>query len=309
MMRRIEWTRTDDVMGGQLTLRVAGPATAEMADHRMRQVASRVRVWAARLSRFDPRSELSGLNGSTSDPGPVAVSPTLAAVLGRAARLAERTEGIVDVTLLDERLHAQQPRSDATERGHRARAWRLGDEHRRRPIVERCAGLRFDLDGVAKGWIADRARVMLADVPSAIVDADGDIALHVAPGMDWEVAVADPADASAELARFRVADRRATRILGIATSGTSVHRWEHADGTRHHLIDPRTGRPATTDIVQATVVAEDATTAEGLAKAAVIVGSDAAGGLLERAGAWAAVLLRVDGDVIASPSTIAWLAR
>jgi thiamine biosynthesis lipoprotein ApbE len=62
-----------------------------------------------------------------------------------------------------------------------------------------------------------------------------------------------------------------------------------------------------TDIIQATVMAEDATTAEGLAKAAVIAGSDAAPGFLERAGAWAAVLLLADGGVIASPSSVAWL--
>ena len=69
------------------------------------------------------------------------------------------------------------------------------------------------------------------------------------------------------------------------------------------------GEQLVTDVVQATVIAEDATTAEGLAKAAVIAGSRSAQRLLARAGAWGAVLLRSDGEVIASPSTIAWLVR
>jgi thiamine biosynthesis lipoprotein len=230
----------------------------------------------------------------------------------RAARLTERTEGLVDVTLLAERIDAERGDTERTGlrargKAHPARTWSVCDAGGRTRCVERCAGVHFDLDGVAKGWIADRARALLTDVSSAMVDADGDIALHVAPGTDWEVAVADPADERAELARFRVGDRRATRIMGIATSGTSVHRWERPDGVQHHLIDPRTRRPAMTDVIQATVVAEDATTAEGLAKAAVIAGSDAAPDLLERAGAWAVVLLLADGDVIASPSTVAWL--
>jgi thiamine biosynthesis lipoprotein len=307
-MAWIERSLTDEVMGGLLTLRVAGSSPPDVADGRLRRVASRVRAWAARLTRFDPGSELSALNRSA-DIDRVPVGATLAAVLDRAAVLAERTEGLVDVTLLDERLDAEQHRIGAVVRGGRRCAWMLVDADGRTRGVARSAGVRFDLDGVAKGWIADRARALLTDAPSAFVDADGDIALHVAPGTDWEVAVADPADEHAELARFRVADRRATRILGIATSGTSVHRWQGSDGIQHHLIDPRTRRPAMTDVVQATVIAEDATTAEGLAKAAVIAGSHAAPGLLARAGAWAAVLLRSDGDVIASPSTIAWLVR
>ena len=45
----------------------------------------------------------------------------------------------------------------------------------------------------------------------------------------------------------------------MATSGTSIHRWQLADGRMtHHLIDPRTRRPADTDVLQATVVAPTA---------------------------------------------------
>jgi len=305
-MTRVERSRTDHVMGGLLTLRVDGPMEAEDADRRLLLVASRVRAWSDRLTRFDPRSELCALNRS-STAEPVSVGPTLAAVLERAATLTERTEGLVDITLLDERLDAERDDGHRELRGCGPRAWSLCDGDGRTRRVERCAGARFDLDGVAKGWIADRARALLTDLPSAMVDADGDIALHVAPGTDWEVAVADPADEREELARFRVGDRRSTRIMGIATSGIAIHRWERSDGFGHHLIDPRTRRPAMTDVIQATVVAEDATTAEGLAKAAVIAGRDHGPDLLERAGAWAAVLLLADGSVVASPSTVAWL--
>ena len=96
--------------------------------------------------------------------------------------------------------------------------------------------------------------------------------------------------------------------LGVGTSGTTVHRWEIGSGWAHHLIDPRTGRPATTDVVQATVLAENALVAESLAKAAVIDGSEAGLRLLERAAAWAAVLVLEGGDVIASASSPQWLA-
>ena len=62
-----------------------------------------------------------------------------------------------------------------------------------------------------------------------------------------------------------------------------------------------------TDVVQATVVAESAAVAECLAKAAVIRGSEAGSGLLERAGAYAALLWLEDGQLAMTPGTSGWL--
>ena len=95
---------------------------------------------------------------------------------------------------------------------------------------------------------------------------------------------------------------------GVATSGTSIHRW-NVDGTdRHHLIDPRTGLPAETDVVQATVIADSALRAEALAKAAVIAGSVEGFALLDRARVRGAVLLMTSGAVQALPQTLTLLA-
>ena len=110
------------------------------------------------------------------------------------------------------------------------------------------------------------------------------------------------------LATLDLAAGRLPHRSGVATSGTSVHRWQHVDGSRHHLIDPRTGRPAVTDVVQATVVAGTALAAESLAKSIVISGSWDGLELAERAGARAAVVLLEDGEVIATPRSLDWLA-
>jgi FAD:protein FMN transferase len=95
----------------------------------------------------------------------------------------------------------------------------------------------------------------------------------------------------------------------VATSGTSVHRWQLADGrATHHLIDRRTGRSAATDVVQATVVAPTAREAEMLAKSAVILGARGAYPFLTRSSAFAAILLLECGDLVATPGTEKWLA-
>src|SRR5205814_1017163 len=107
-------------------------------------------------------------------------------------------------------------------------------------------------------------------------DADGDIAIGLSGDESWLVGIADPHGAGANLAVLKLFGehgRERTRF-GLATSGTTVHRWRRGGSTTHHLIDPRTGRPAVTDVVQASILADSAREAEALAKAAVIVGSD-----------------------------------
>jgi thiamine biosynthesis lipoprotein len=178
-----------------------------------------------------------------------------------------------------------------------------------RPSVARPAGLRFDLDGVAKGWIADRALALLWRHPGAIVDADGDLAIRVAPGDAWEIGVADPTTPGFDLAVLRLRGSDSTpSCFGLATSGVSVHRWVSARGVGHHLIDPRTGSPADTDVVQATVLASSAREAELLAKTAVILGSVGGLDFLDRSGALGAVILTNRDERLALPRTLRWLA-
>jgi thiamine biosynthesis lipoprotein len=294
-------------MGGRLRLLVAcDPSERSRAGRDLGRVAARVGRWAARLTRFSDDSELSALDRQPDRPvSPV--GPTLAAVLewGRAAGRA--TGGTVDVSMLDARLAAEaMPRGHGRDRaGTGPEAWRVvRSPGGRGSTVERDVAVRFDLDGVAKGWIADRALSLLARYPAALVDADGDIAMRVDARTGWQVGIADPSEAGTDLVRIRP-DAVGPRTLGIATSGTTVHRW---DADRHHLVDPVTGRPAVTDLEQCTVVAESAGLAEAVAKAVVIRGSGSAEELLRGPGVWGAILLHRSGDVVATSEVLGWLA-
>jgi thiamine biosynthesis lipoprotein len=140
------------------------------------------------------------------------------------------------------------------------------------------------------------------------VDADGDIALRCVEGDTWGMGIADPREPDTVLGVLQFRGGDAPVRLGVATSGTSVHRWVHAAGTAHHLIDPRTWRPATTDVVQATVVAASAREAEVLAKTAVIAGVDRAFTLLDRPGVLGVLILTERGQLRATPEMLRWLA-
>ncbi len=321
-------------MGGRLVLRaMADPDRALDAPHDLEMVARRVRAWAAILTRHADDSALLRLDR---DPrATVPVGPTLAAALAWAADAADLTGGIVDVTLLDERLaaegirgrtvathapaapwsaaHEQTAPGPAIHDGPTAlpagASWSIrGGQRHRGAVVTRRPGARFDLDGVGKGWIADRALALLDRHPGALVDADGDIAIRPARGERVSVGVADPRDPSAQLAVLSLAAGPGRRTWGVATSGISVHRWATAAGTTHHLIDPRTGRSAATDVVQATVVAATAREAEALAKTAVILGAVDGLRFLDRTATAGAVLLLGDGRVVALPRTMELVA-
>jgi thiamine biosynthesis lipoprotein len=256
----------------------------------------------ARLSRFDPASELSRLNG---DPrASVPASPLLRAAVRAALWAAERTGGLVDPTLLAavqdagydrsrsqaapaplaQALAAAPPRRPA----HPARPARWRQVHVDDDAVLRPPGLALDLAGTAKGWTADLVADRLAGRRRFVVDCGGDLRVADRTGTPWPVRVRHPLTGD-------VADVLPVTEGGVATSGIDARLWTRADGSpAHHLLDPATGTPAWTGLVSATALAPTALEAEALAKAAYLSGPRRARRLLARAGG---VLVHESGRV------------
>ncbi|MGA9532462.1 MAG: FAD:protein FMN transferase, partial [Anaerolineales bacterium] len=154
------------------------------------------------------------------------------------------------------------------------------------------AGIRFDLGGVAKGWAAERAVERLADLGPALVDAGGDIAVR-GPRTDhgpWVVAVADPLDPDADPVAFV---RLETGF--VATSGQDYRRWRTERGWAHHILDPRTGKPADTNVMSATAVAPSYLQAEAAAKGALILGEESGLAWLREQDELEGLLILTDG--------------
>jgi len=257
--------------------------------------------WHLRFSRFRPASELSQLNADPREVVPV--STTMTRLLGAVLKAAEATGGLVDGTLLGE-IQAAGYASDLPAPLPLALALRLAP--RRRPAapnpnarwhevsvdgweVTRPPGLAFDSGGLAKGLFADLIAARLAGFESFAVDCGGDVRFA---GPERTVAVADPFG-GAPLHRFRLG------ASAVATSGIGLRSWLAEDGRpAHHLLDPSTGRPAFTGVVQATALAPTAVEAEWRAKAAVLSGPDAAPDWLAHGG----VVVLDDGSHFTTPT-------
>jgi thiamine biosynthesis lipoprotein len=289
-------------MGSQvrLLLDAAGPAAR-------RAVAAGpgwFTAWERRLSRFRPDSELSRLNRRAGHWQ--RVSAVLWDVLRAAIRAARQTGGLVTPTLLPALEAAGYDRSFAAlpPGGGPPRpvadpdpgAWQRLAWRRQARAVQLPPGVRLDLGGIAKGWAADQAARRLAAAGPALVDAGGDIAVSGprAGGAPWPVAVADPRAPERDLALF------ALRTGAVATSGRDYRRWRQGGVWQHHILDPRTARPAATDVLSATVIAPSAAAAEVAAKLVLILGGPAGLAWLDARPALAGLLILDDGRVAPS---------
>jgi thiamine biosynthesis lipoprotein len=247
------------------------------------------------LSRFDPQSELSRLNARPRQWGPVPA--LLWDVVTQALALAEATGGLFDPTVLsaleavgytcsfaDMHGMAQDSDSEATPG-----CWTAVQRDPARQALWLPAGVRLDLGGIAKGHTAQRVAAYLSRWGPCLVDAGGDLTAGAAPyGLPgWPVAVAAPStsnDDAPDLFHLWLAH------ASLATSGIDYRRWHQHGRVVHHLIDPRSGCPAATDILAVTVMARDAAQAEGWATAALVAGRDEGLALLARQGLAGAVV-------------------
>jgi FAD:protein FMN transferase len=265
-----EHQRTVEVFGGRVALRAAGreaPLALAVAEALLRRMH-------AALTRFDPESELCRLNA---DPRPTVPASVLVRKLAAAIPYAgELSGGLVDATV-DPML---SPSRDTPEdEPHPA-----SPDPRRRwasistdgATVTRPPGVALDSGGLAKGLAADLIADHLREVPSFAVECLGDVR---AGGAHRTLRVASPWDDGA-LAELSLDDGAA------ATSGVTKRGW--------HLVDPATGLPARTGIVQATALAPTALEAEVRAKAALLAGPDEAADHLPHGG----VLVLASGEII-----------
>jgi thiamine biosynthesis lipoprotein ApbE len=200
-------------------------------------------------SRFREDSELTAVNRAAG--GEVAVSALLIEAVEVALRAAAITDGDVDPTVgraMDELGYDRDFSLVAGARpGVRVRiapvpGWRTVRLDRARGTVAVPPGVRIDLGATAKALAADRGAHAIHEATGAgtLVSLGGDIALcGEAPGGGWPVRVTDDhRDLDGEGETIGLSEG------GLATSSTTVRRWESGAGPRHHILDPRRAEPA-----------------------------------------------------------------
>ncbi len=242
---------------------------------------ARVAQLNAILSDYDPESELMRLCDRAGS-GPVAVSDDLYRCLARAIEIARASEGAFDPTINPVGRLWRRARRDGKlpdpERLAKAREL-VGYQNVRldpngRTVELTKPGMKLDLGGIAKGFAAQEAQIVLKaqGVRHALVAAAGDIVVTGPPPKSegWRIGIA-PLDGPTP-SPDRVLS---LRDAAISTAG-DAERFVVIDGKRYgHIIDPRTGqsliRRASVTVVS---TLGDAATADGLDTAVFVLGPE-----------------------------------
>lgn len=268
------------------------------------QVIDSFEEWEQSLSRFRESSELNMVNRSAG--ARVRVSDPFWKVLQIALEMKIISEGLVTPMVLggletigyDRSFAAGVPEAVfRTENQYFTEAdmteIQLFPESREIRLPE---GMRLDFGGTAKGWAAHQAMLRLAEFGPVLVNAGGDISISglQANGAPWEVGIIDPLQPAMDLVRLTVGRS------GVATSGKDYHKWLQDGVLRHHIIDPRTGLSAETDILSASVCAPTVVDAEMAAKVIFILGSQDGADWLLNHPQFGALLVLDDGVVLTS---------
>jgi len=257
-MSRELTTRHFDALGStcELLSVESGPAALERCEQRIRDAE-------ARFTRFLPDSELAGLNAS--DGRYLPVSPEMFAMLEAALWAFAESDGLVNAAVLPALAAAgyDRPfRHGLTEPSvlypmqlPALPQVLLLDRATRSAAL--APGAALDLGGIAKGALADLLIDELGE--NAVCNLGGDLRVRGAgpDGDGWHIGLCD-------------GTLVALREGAVCTSGISKRRWGHS---MHHLIDPRTGMPAKTDLAEVSVVTDSALRGEVYAKSAVLLGA------------------------------------
>jgi len=278
------------------------PARAAMDD-----AHAEIKRLEAMMTTWSETSEVSKINANAGG-APTPVPAELLDVLEGARKIHDESGGVFDITFYafkglwrfdhdavndvpsDDAIKSRLPLVDGkkVELDRKAKTARLPTK-----------GMAINLGGIAKGYAVDRAAAILAKSGFAdvVVQAGGDLLVKGRKGQDpWRVGIRDPRGAETDY--FAIAP---IRDASFSTAG-DYERGFIKDGVRyHHILDPRTGKPATA-CRSVTVLANDALTADELDDAIFILGPDEGMKLLDKHPGAGAVIVDKNNKVHISAS-------
>jgi thiamine biosynthesis lipoprotein len=264
-------------LGTYVRLVVAEGAVLETADTLLRAEIDDV---DRACSRFRDDSDLSLVNRNAGRPVPVGTY--LIGALDAALRVAAMTGGLVDPLLGTAVIAAGYDRdfaavpADGPAPGAvlpRPQEWRRIQVDRWLGTVRIPVGTRLDLGSSGKAHAAQRAAHAIARTTGSgvLVSLGGDIAVAGRPPESgWTVRIAERPEEDGTGSVVVIRDG------GVATSSSLLRRWRRAGVDQHHIIDPRTGRPAAEHWRTATVCAASCLDANAASTAAIVMGAGAA---------------------------------
>ncbi len=162
--------------------------------------------------------------------------------------------------------------------------------------VKKSEGVEITLGGIAKGYLGDELlEITKAEGVTALISLGGNIVLcgDKSDGSLWSVGVKNPRDTESLACTFKSAGNKS-----VVTSGGYERCFEYEDKTYHHIIDPKTGHPAESDILSVTVIGEDGALCDAYSTALYVMGKEKAVAFAKKSNDYDYIIVTTDNEIL-----------
>ncbi len=263
-------------MGSRFDITIAAGSEVRARDAVNKAIAEIQRIEKC-ISSWDANSETSQINRNAGIQ-PVKVSKELFELIQRSLQVSAVTGGAFDISFasidkvwyFDGRM-TQMP----SEESIKASVEKVGYKNivlntDEQTVFLKLPGMKIGFGAIGKGYAADKVRTLMKEmgIPAGIINASGDLTTwgYQPDGTEWKVGITNPLNQNKVFSWFPVVE------AAVATSG-NYEKYVVLNGKKYtHIIDPRTGYPAS-GLVSVTVFAKSAELCDALATAIFIMGT------------------------------------
>ncbi|WP_238395839.1 FAD:protein FMN transferase [Pontibacter pudoricolor] len=232
----------------------------------------------ALISEWQPTSQTSAINRAAGSM-PVSVDPELYNLISRSIKISKLTDGAFDISFaaayklwkFDGSMTRLPAPEDVAASVKHIGYQRIKLNPANYSVYLEDPEMKIGFGAIGKGYAANRARDVMRKmgIKAGVVNAAGDMTTwgKQPDGQPWYVGIADPAE------KDKVFSWLTASETAVVTSG-DYEKFAQIDGKRYgHIIDPRTGYPAT-GIKSVTIICPDAELADALATATYVLGPE-----------------------------------
>ncbi|XLS30312.1 FAD:protein FMN transferase [Flavobacteriaceae bacterium M23B6Z8] len=270
--------QTIKLMGSRFDISVVS-TSEEKADHYIDEAINEIRRIEKMISSWDSLSQTSLINKNAGIK-PVKVAKELYDLIERCLQLSKITEGAFDISYASidkvwyfDKPMTKLPSKESIQNSVRKVGYQnIILDHEQQTVFLKLKGMKIGFGAIGKGYAADKARSLLKEhgALGGIINASGDLTTwgNQPDGKDWTVGITNPLNKNKVFSWFPV------KNAAVATSGNYEKFVTFNDKKYSHIIDPRTGYPAS-GIASVTIFSESAELCDALATAVYIMGTDA----------------------------------
>ena len=297
------YKRTLKLMGSRFEITVVGKDQVEANEYIDLAISEISRIEKL-ISSWDPNSQTSLINKNAGIQ-PVQVDAELFGLIQRGIGISKLTDGAFDISYASmdniwkfDGSMTDMPSDDSIK----ASVAKVGYHNiildkENHTVFLKLEGMKIGFGAIGKGYAADKAKELLMSkgVVAGIINASGDMNTwgKQTNDKDWQVAITNPIDKNKVFALLPVHNG------AVVTSG-NYEKYVTFNNTRYtHIIDPRSGYPAT-GIVSVTVFAPKAELADALATSVFVMGKDVGLNRIEQLPKVECVIIDGEGNIITS---------